>query len=69
MLVSTDRAIYNMLQEAEDLCSSGALELHFMNEVSMQPTGLIFRKHSNYSKAFSVVVAESIEEYIRALHQ
>ena len=67
--ISTEHDVYNVLQEAEDLCSNGELKLHFTDEIPMQSTGLVFRKHSNYTEAFSVVVAERLDEYIRTLRE
>lgn len=68
MVVGGDRTIYDILRESNELCKS-SFSLHFIDEVPEQSTGLIFVKDSNYTEAFSVIVAERLGEFSLRLHK
>ena len=68
MIVTSDRTIYDILQESDKLCEEG-FSLHFLDEVPAQNTGLVFAKGSDYTEAFSVISAERLEESSPGLHR
>ena len=67
MLVSTESVIKSLLQQAEDLCE-GAYALHYIDEITAVNMALVFAKSSNFTKPFSILAADRLEEFARTYH-